>query len=371
MTVCLVHPPSAKAPNDKPASEGFGDVVPARESRRRLRRAISVVAGAAFVVLVMSKREALVASFDRLGHPHWTWIPIAVALELASMATLAWIQRRLLKVGGRRVGKRPMMATVLAANALSVSVPVAGPELGTAFTFRRLKKQGADASLASWSLLVGGLVSWVGAILVLVAGGALSGNALITGAAVLVGLLAVIVVLAVRAGLRRPRLRCLLVRAAGRTFERVARLVSHPVDQQHDAVEGWLDRVESLRLSRSGWVNVGGMGLANWLTDAGVLVMSVLAVGAPVPWRAVLLVYGVATIVGSAGITPGGIGVVEATLCVGLVRSGLTAGKALGAVLLYRLISFWLVATVGWLVLLYLRLERPARSGAVQGVVPS
>jgi uncharacterized protein (TIRG00374 family) len=118
-------------------------------------------------------------------------------------------------------------------------------------------------------------------------------------------------------------------------------------------------------------LKVGGLGLANWLTDAGVLAISVVAVGAPVPWRALLLVYGAATVVGSVGITPGGVGLVEGTLCLGLVSAGLPAGQALVAVLLYRLVSFWLVAAVGWFVLLYLRFERPARAASIQGAVAS
>jgi hypothetical protein len=42
------------------------------------------------------------------------------------MAALAGMQRRLLASGGARVRVRPMLATTLAANALSVSVPLAG-----------------------------------------------------------------------------------------------------------------------------------------------------------------------------------------------------------------------------------------------------
>jgi uncharacterized membrane protein YbhN (UPF0104 family) len=44
-----------------------------------------------------------------------------------------------------------------AANAVSVSVPLAGPGLATGFIFRRLTRQGADAPLAGWSLLTGGV----------------------------------------------------------------------------------------------------------------------------------------------------------------------------------------------------------------------
>jgi hypothetical protein len=81
-----------------------------------------------------------------------------------------------------RVGVRPMLATTFASNALSVWVPLAGPELGTLFTFRRLTRQGADATLASWSLLAGGLVSTATGALVVAGGGLSSGNIVVLAA---------------------------------------------------------------------------------------------------------------------------------------------------------------------------------------------
>jgi putative heme transporter len=325
----------------------------------------------AFVFIIVTKRAALARSLGHLGHPHWSWIPLAVAFELASMGTFALMQRQLLGSGGRLVNRAPMMATILAANALSVSVPVAGPEVGAAFTFRRFKKLGADTPLASWTVLVGGLASWVGGIMVLVAGGALSGNALVTGVAITAALLVVAAGALGRAALGRPLLPPRLERVAAWVVARVARLISRPLDDPHQAIRNWRKDLESLRLSWAEWTKVGGYGLANWLTDAGVLAISILAIGAPVPWRALLLVYGLAMVVGSLGITPGGVGLVEGTLCVGLVSTGVPAALALAAVLLYRLVSFWLVTAVGWLVLLYLRLERPARALSLQGSVPS
>jgi pimeloyl-ACP methyl ester carboxylesterase len=56
-----------------------------------------------------------------------------------------------------------------------------------------------------------------------------------------------------------------------------------------------------------------------------------------------------------------------------LVATGLGAGQALAAVLLYRLASFWLVALAGWLVVFWLRRPQarrgpgPARNRAVPG----
>ena len=106
---------------------------------------------------------------------------------------------------------------------------------------------------------------------------------------------------------------------------------------------------------------VTGWRLANWLADAAVLAVSIRAAGAPVPWHALLLVYGSGIAAQSLNITPGGLGLAEGTLSVALVATGLRASQALAAVLLYRLASFWLVAFAGWLVFLWLR-RRPRAS---------
>jgi uncharacterized protein (TIRG00374 family) len=325
---------------------------------RALRGGVSVATVAAFVVLVLGRRTALTRSLGRIDHPQWSWISLGVLLEASSMATFAMMQRRLLRVGGRRVGTGPMMATTFAANALSVSVPVAGPELGAAFSFRRFKEQGADTSLAGWTLLAGGLASWFGAIVVLGAGGVLSGNVVVTGVTILAALLAASIGLAVWVGVGRTRLRLVMTRSAAWGIRCVSRFLSRPVEDPAATVNGWFEGLGSLRPSKAEWGKVGGLGLANWLTDIGVLAVSILALGGAVPWRSLLLIYGLATLIGSLGITPGGLGLVEGTLCLGLVSTGLPAVVALAAVLLYRLVSFWLVMATGWLVLLWLRFER-------------
>ena len=98
----------------------------------------------------------------------------------------------------------------------------------------------------------------------------------------------------------------------------------------------------------------------NWLADAGVLAASIAAVGAPVPWRDLLFVYAVGTAVASAGVMPGGLGVVEGALALTLMGAGLRHPVALAAVLIYRLISFWMVISVGWLIY-FLAPDGPSR----------
>jgi putative heme transporter len=364
---CTVRGRAAAVPESE--RDVNADATERRKSAHFLRGGVSVLTVTVFVVFVLGRRTALTRSLGRIGHPQWSWIALGVLLEASSMATFAMMQRRLLRVGGSRVRTRPMVATTLAANALSVSVPVAGPELGAAFTFRRFKKQGADTSLAGWTLLAGGLASWFGAIVVLAAGGALSGNVVVTGGTMLSALLAVFAGLALWVGVGRTRLRLVVAGSAVWVIRRVSRFLPRPVEDPAAAVNGWIEGLGSLRPSKAEWGKVAGLGLANWLTDIGVLAVSILALGGTVPWRSLLLIYGLATLIASLGITPGGLGLVEGTLCLGLVSTGLPAALALAAVLLYRFVSFWLVMATGWLVLLWLRFVRLPHVVSISGSV--
>ncbi len=323
------------------------------------RAGATAVAVTALAAAGLTEHAAVTASFAVLGHLHWIWILAAVALEAASMAAFAIMLRRLLAAGGAAVGVRPMLATAFAANALSVSVPLAGPELATAFTFRRFSRQGADAPLAGWSLLAGGVVSSAAAALVVIGGALTSGNILVTEVAVPGGVLAVAVLVVLAAAARRPRLRGALERPAAWTLRHGSRLLRRPATDPRQTVRAWAERLGSLRLSPAGWMTVTGLALGNWLADAAVLAVGIRAAGASVPWHLLLLVYGSGIAAQSLNLAPGGLGVAEGTLGVALVATGMRASQALAAVLLYRLASFWLVASAGWLVLLRLRHDKP------------
>jgi pimeloyl-ACP methyl ester carboxylesterase/uncharacterized membrane protein YbhN (UPF0104 family) len=290
-----------------------------------------------------------------LGHLRWLCIPAAIVLESVSMAAFAIMLRRLLAAGGASVGVRPMLATAYAANAVSVSVPLAGPGLATGFIFRRFTRQGADAPLAGWSLLTGGVASSAAAALVVVGGGLASGKILVAAVAVPGGALAAAALVMVAAATRWPRLLGALERPAVWTLRHGSRLLRRDADDPRQTIRAWAERLGSLRLPPSGWMTVTGLALANWLADAAVLAVSIRATGAAVPWHDLLLVYGSGIAAQSLNITPGGLGVAEGTLSLALIATGLRGGQALAAVLLYRLASFWLVAFAGWLVLLWLR----------------
>ena len=54
-------------------------------------------------------------------------------------------------------------------------------------------------------------------------------------------------------------------------------------------------------------------------------------------------------LVASAAPVPGGLGALEAALIAGLSALGMPVGAAASAVLIYRLLTYWLTIPIGWL----------------------
>ncbi|MBX6766854.1 MAG: flippase-like domain-containing protein, partial [Actinomadura rubrobrunea] len=79
------------------------------------------------------------------------------------------------------------------------------------------------------------------------------------------------------------------------------------------------------------------------------------AFGGSLPWTAVAVVFLTGNALGSAAPTPGGLGAVEGALTLALTISGLTADTATSAVLLFRLLTFWLPVLPGWAAFAYLQ----------------
>ncbi|MGW2650767.1 lysylphosphatidylglycerol synthase transmembrane domain-containing protein [Streptomyces sp. NPDC001393] len=81
------------------------------------------------------------------------------------------------------------------------------------------------------------------------------------------------------------------------------------------------------------------------------LVLSVRAFGGDLPFVQAGAVYMAARLVANAAPVPGGLGALEAGLVAGLTALGVTAGAATSAVLVYRLLTFWLNIPLGALAL--------------------
>lgn len=97
---------------------------------------------------------------------------------------------------------------------------------------------------------------------------------------------------------------------------------------------------------------------ANWLLDAASLEVFVGAFGHWVNPDGLLVAYGLANVLAVIPITPGGLGVVEATLTSLLVGFDTPRGVATLGVVAYRLINFWLPIPLGGLTYLSLQVDR-------------
>jgi undecaprenyl-diphosphatase len=84
------------------------------------------------------------------------------------------------------------------------------------------------------------------------------------------------------------------------------------------------------------------------LANLAALSLSLQALGASVALSTVAVVYLAGAAIGSAAPTPGGLGALEAALVAGLVAASVDQGAALAAVLVFRLVTFWLPILPGW-----------------------
>jgi glycosyltransferase 2 family protein len=103
-----------------------------------------------------------------------------------------------------------------------------------------------------------------------------------------------------------------------------------------------------------------GIGGALLLSFAYILCLAacVAAFGRSVPFAKIGFVYMTGSALGSIIPTPGGLGAVEAALTAGLTAAGVPGAVAVSAVLLFRLLTFWLPVPAGYAALNYLERQQ-------------
>jgi len=151
----------------------------------------------------------------------------------------------------------------------------------------------------------------------------------------------------------------------GRVIHRFRRNLN-PEDSARDAM------VLSLQargvLSGSGLAECLALALANWALDLVVLYLFFLAVGHHQHLGAVIVAYSIANLLAVLPITPGGLGIVEATLVALSIPFGAPRQIAVIAVIGYRLVNFWLPLPFGAAAYAHLTSSRRGRRrAAVRG----
>jgi len=347
-------PPSA-GPGPEPGGQD-----PPRRRHQWVRGALVALAIAVLVTVIVVDRHTLAQSLSAIGGLNLLWFVAAIACEAVSLLAFGYSRRLLLQADGHHARIGSVMAITYAGNALSMSIPFAGAQLAAVFSYRQFRRRGLDPALTGWALGVSAIASSSALALVLIVGAIAGGAPLATAVGFLGGVVFALPAITVILALRYPRARAVANRALSWTIRMVQRLFHRPgIDPA--ALDELLERLATIRLGWRSYAVVFGLAVANWLFDCACLACAIKAVGQPVPWHGLLLAYGAGAIAGSTGVTPGGFLIVEAALTAALTAAGLNAGPALGAVLAYRLVNFWMILLGGGIVLIFLTRKRDSK----------
>ncbi|WTS93568.1 flippase-like domain-containing protein [Streptomyces sp. NBC_00096] len=304
-------------------------VEPARLERIRPRTLVSFIAGA-FGAYFLVTQIAHVEFGKVIGEAQWGWVGVALAFSAltyfaAAMSLLGFVPERV-----------PFLRTVLAQVAGSFVKLVAPAAVGgVALNTRFLQRAGIRPGLAVASVGASQLFGLASHILLLLSFGYLTGTEktpeMTPSRTVIAGLLTVAVLVLVVTAV--PFLRKFVV-------TRVRALFAGVVPRMLDV----LQRPQKLL------TGIGGMLL---LTGCFVMCLdaSIRAFGGgeAISYASIAVVFLAGNALGSAAPTPGGIGAVEGALTLGLVAAGLDGQVAFSAVLLFRVVTFWLPVLPGWI----------------------
>ncbi|WP_406342623.1 lysylphosphatidylglycerol synthase domain-containing protein [Streptomyces sp. NBC_00648] len=310
-------------------------VEPVRLERIKVKTLLTFVAGAiaAYYLLVQITH---IKFGDLVANAQWGWVAAAVLFSALSYPAAA------ASLLGFVPEKVPFGRAVIAQVAGSFVKLVAPAAVGgVALNTRFLQRAGVRPGLAVASVGASQLFGLASHISLLLVFGYVTGTEktpdLSPSRTVIAGLLTAAVLILVVTAI--PFLRKFVV-------TRVRSLFAGVVPRMLDV----LQRPQKLLTGLGGILLITG-------TFVMCLDASIRAFGSgdnTLSYASVAVVFLTANALGSAAPTPGGVGAVELALSTALTIAGLPAETAASAVLLYRLLTFWLPVLPGWLCFNYL-----------------
>jgi hypothetical protein len=309
-----------------------------------VRRALPIVITGVTLYLVAPKLVDVFSSFPRLADVDAIWFALSLVAQGAHFACTFALQR----IALRTDRWFPVITAQLAGNAISLIMP-GGAAVGAATQFRMLAGAGMDAGeavvgLTAFSLLgVAGLLALPVIALPVIVFGAPINHSLFNAA--LLGAVAFVLFGAFGAMLLmgdRP------LAVVGRIVQRIGnrfRRRRPPLTGLDEKLVEQRDLIRSVLGKR--WWEAMLLSAGRLAFDFLCLLFALRAVGSHPRPSLVLIAYAVTGIIGYLPITPGGLGIVEASLSGFLVLAGVSSGAAILATLAYRLASYWIPLFAG------------------------
>lgn len=326
--------------------------VPRSATRRTIARTVKIVLLLVTVLIIGPPAIAKGSqAFQQLSRVNLLLLLVGLALELAAIVAYSQLTRTALPQGELSL---PMLVRIqLATKAVTNLVP-GGSAAGSALGYRLLVVTGVEGTDAGFALATAGLGSavvlnlllWVTLLVSIPFAGF---NPIYVSMALLgvflLGSFAVIVV-----GLMRGQ------DVAERAVRRIARRFRFiDEDRVGDLVRHLATRIRDLIGDRDLLRRVVSWAVLNWLLDASALWVFLRAFGVTVRPDSLIVAFCVANISAVIPITPGGLGVLDATMIAMLSFFGYGVAAGFG-VPVYRLAQYVLPILLGGLAYLTLRL---------------
>ena len=296
------------------------------------------------------------SAYDRLGRVQPLFLIPSVLCAIASFACVWLVQA--LALGTRDWFS--VITTQLAGNAFNRITP-GGGATGTALQANMLSDAGFDVAHAATALAVQSVLSTASIValplfaLPFIVAGTQVPSGLLQAFWIGIPVFLLMVALGVALFVADAPLRGLGRTAAWVRCRLDHRLPDEPLDVR--LLEG-RDRIR--REIGPRWELALGASIARWLFEYGVLLLTLCGLSANPDPALVLLAFVVASLLGLLPFTPGGLGFVEAGLAATLALAGISAGDALVATLVYRLLTFWFPIPAGGIAAWLFRRRHPA-----------
>lgn len=322
---------------------------PARQNKSPVGRIIAVVVMGLALYVVLPALVRVVSSWPRLLTLEPWWLVAAVTAEVASF----FCSMALLRLILRTRAWFPVITSALAGNAVTNTMP-GGDALGASVQFRMLSTAGIDSVQAASGLAISSIIGVAGLLslpifaLPVVLGGVSAKPGLEhAGELGIIGFVLIMVLGVVLLTTDRPLV--LVGRLLQWLFNKLPRRKS-----THDLPARLVDERDLVRadLGKNWWKAVllvsGRIGL-----DYASLLAALRATGARPNPSLVLLAYSATAVIALLPLTPGGLGIVEASLSGLLVLANVPSASAVVATLAFRVGSYWLPTIAGgvcWIV---------------------